>query len=147
MIGVYEKGTINLEDLIKEAKTHSDIDRAGAIVTFTGIVRRIIADNKYVKNLKIDVYKEMAENILKKIVSEEIHNGILDIQIVHLVGTFEKGEDLVYVVVLGKHREECFRTIQRVVNRYKSEAPFWKKEILESGEEYWIDNPLEDQIE
>jgi molybdopterin synthase catalytic subunit len=27
-----------------------------------------------------------------------------------------------------------------VVNRYKTEAPLWKKEILENGREYWINN-------
>jgi len=143
MIGVYKKGTICLEDLIKNARSNPEIDKAGAIVTFTGIVRSINAD-KIVKELEIDSYKEMAEKVLKKIANEEKKDGIIDIQIVHLIGKFLKGEDLVYVVILGEHRKECFETLERVINRYKSEAPFWKKEILESGKEFWIEDPIND---
>ena len=143
MSGVYEKGTITLTDLINKVKSNKDIDKAGAIVTFTGIVRRDLPNNKKVKKLIIDSYKEMADKILKKIASEEKKNGIIEIQIAHLIGEFNPSEDLIYVVILGAHREECFKTLEKVVNRYKNEAPFWKKEVLESGEEYWIGLPSE----
>ncbi|TFF86080.1 MAG: hypothetical protein EU551_02580 [Promethearchaeota archaeon] len=139
MIGIYKKGEIDLYELISSIKDHPNINKAGAIVTFTGIMRGEEADKK-VERLKIDSYKEMAEKVLKKIVDEEKGNGIIDIQIVHLIGEFMPGEDLVYVVVLGAHRQECFRTIEKVVNRYKTEAPLWKKEILENGKEYWVNN-------
>ena len=145
MTGIFEKGAITLEDLIELIRKKSNIDRAGAIVTFTGIVRREKEDGKQVKRLKIDSYKEMAEKILNKITNEEKKDGIIDIQIAHLIGDFSTGEDLVYVVIMGAHRQECFQTLERVVDRYKNEAPFWKKEILETGEEFWISKHNKDK--
>ncbi|MHA1229635.1 MAG: molybdenum cofactor biosynthesis protein MoaE [Candidatus Helarchaeota archaeon] len=143
MTGIYKKGTITLIDLINKVKQNPRIDEAGAIVTFTGIVRGLNSENKKVEHLEIDSYEEMADKILKKIAQEEINNGIIDIQIAHMIGDFSKGEDLVYIVILGAHRKECFETLKRVVDRYKSESPLWKKEFLESGESYWIGTPTE----
>ncbi|MBD3230713.1 MAG: hypothetical protein GF329_21220, partial [Candidatus Lokiarchaeota archaeon] len=127
-----------------------DMDKVGAIVTFNGIVRRIDIKKKEpikIKKLKIDSYKEMAEKALKKIENEEKKQGIINIRIVHFIGDFLPHEDLVYVVVMGSHRQECFKTLEKVINRYKKEAPIWKKEILENGEEYWIGNNKIDKQE
>ncbi|MGA2524823.1 MAG: molybdenum cofactor biosynthesis protein MoaE, partial [Candidatus Bathyarchaeia archaeon] len=56
-------------------------------------------------------------------------------------GEFKVGDDLVYVAVAGSHRPEVFSVLREAVERYKSEAPIFKKErvVTEKGSsEYWV---------
>ena len=59
-----------------------------------------------------------------------------------MLGEFNVGDDLVYVAVAGSHRTEVFTVLREAVERYKSEAPIFKKEhvIDEKGSavEYWV---------
>ncbi|NIU84769.1 MAG: hypothetical protein GWN64_15165 [Candidatus Thorarchaeota archaeon] len=51
-------------------------------------------------------------------------------QIHHFVGEFDVGEDLVYVVVAGAHRQSVFPVLEEAVERYKEGAPIFKKEYV-----------------
>ncbi len=68
--------------------------------------------------------------------------GIIDVQIHHFTGEFEIGEDLVYVLVAGGHRENVFPVLQEAVERYKKEAPIFKKETIRGkkgkAKAYWV---------
>ncbi len=63
-------------------------------------------------------------------------------QIHHLLGEFEVGEELVYVLVAGAHRSSLFPVLQEAVERYKTEVPIFKKEHLVDKEgktkAYWV---------
>jgi molybdopterin synthase catalytic subunit len=52
------------------------------------------------------------------------------------------GEDIVYVLVAGEHRKNVFPVLEEAVERYKKEAPIFKKEevITRNGEKavYWV---------
>jgi molybdopterin synthase catalytic subunit len=69
--------------------------------------------------------------------------GIVDVQIHHLLGEFTVGEDMVYVLVAGSHRKDVFSVLQEAVERYKKEAPIFKKELIttEKGKaaSYWVE--------
>ena len=93
--------------------------------------------------LELQAYEEEANKILGDICADlKKREGIIDVQIHHFVGEFTVGEDLVYVVVAGAHRENIFGVLQEAVERYKHEAPVFKKEhiIDETGtkEAYWV---------
>ncbi|MHA1649987.1 MAG: molybdenum cofactor biosynthesis protein MoaE [Candidatus Helarchaeota archaeon] len=140
--GIYEKGTITLEQIYAEIRKHPQISKAGDIVSFTGIVRGVTSSGDAVSKIKIEAYKEPAEKALRSICDDlRKINGIIEVVIVHLVGEFNVGEDMVYVVIAGAHREESFAALTQAVNRYKKEAPLWKKEFLVSGKSYWIEEP------
>jgi molybdopterin synthase catalytic subunit len=47
-----------------------------------------------------------------------------------MLGDFQVGEDLVYVSVAGSHRLEVFEVLREAVERYKHEAPIFKKEQI-----------------
>jgi molybdopterin synthase catalytic subunit len=65
----------------------------------------------------------------------------VDVQIHHLLGEFDVGEDLVYVMVAGSHRKQVFPVLEEAVERYKKEAPIFKKELITTGKgakkAYW----------
>ena len=141
--GVHEKGTFNLLDLISNAKKNNKFNEAGAIAVFIGVVRGETLDGKKVVNLKMEAYEEKANEVLTTI-SKELSErpGIVDVQVHHLLGEFNVGEDVVYVSVAGSHREEVFCVLREAVERYKKEAPVFKKERVVDAEgaesEYWV---------
>jgi molybdopterin synthase catalytic subunit len=142
-VGIHKKGELTLSELLKSVKSVEDFRRAGAIATFVGVVRGNTLDGENVEGLELQAYEEEANKVLGGICEElKKREGVVDVQIHHFVGEFSVGEDLVYVVVAGAHRENVFGVLREAVERYKSEAPVFKKEhiIDETGAKkaYWV---------
>jgi molybdopterin synthase catalytic subunit len=142
-IGIHKKGELSLSTLLKAIKEQAEFSKAGAIATFVGVVRGETLDGKKVEWLKLQSYEEEANMVLGSICKElKNREGVVDVQIHHFVGEFDVGEDLVYVLVAGAHREEVFEVLREAVERYKSEAPVFKKECVvdETGAKkgYWV---------
>jgi len=137
--GIYNKGEIELETIIKSVKANLKIKKAGSIHAFTGIVRDSSINGKPVARMKIDAYDELANKSIFEICERlKREKGIIDIKIVHLKGEFELSEDLVYVVVASAHRKEGFDVISKAVDMYKKEIAVWKREDFNDGTSEWI---------
>jgi molybdopterin synthase catalytic subunit len=141
--GVHEKGSINVNDVIESIREREDFSKAGAIGLFIGVVRgETLEGEEEVEKLTLEAYEEKADEVLGKICDDLSQKpGIVDVQIHHLTGEFKVGEDLVYVAVAGSHRQQVFPVLREAVERYKSEAPIFKKEHItgEKGKsEYWV---------
>jgi len=140
---IHEKGTLSILDLIRSVKEEEGFHRAGAIALFIGVVRGETPKGEKVQRLMLEAYEEKANEVLAKICGDlSKKNGIVDVQIHHLIGEFSVGEDLVYVLVAGSHRKNVFPVLEEAVERYKKEVPIFKKEqiITEKGEKsaYWV---------
>lgn len=138
-----EKGKFSLPDLMKSVKDKPDFQKAGAITLFIGVVRGETSNREKVQKLEVEAYEEKANEVLANICNDlKKKEGIVDVQIHHLLGEFRVGEDLVYVLVAGSHRKNVFPVLEEAVDRYKKEAPIFKKEyvINENGETsaYWV---------
>jgi molybdopterin synthase catalytic subunit len=141
--GVHEKGTFSVLDLISNTKKSENYEKAGAITLFIGVVRGETLEGENVQKLTLEAYEEKANEVLTKICNDLSKKpGIVDVQIHHLLGEFNVGEDLVYVLVAGSHRNDVFPVLREAVERYKIEAPVFKKEqIIDakgSATEYWV---------
>lgn len=141
--GVHEKGTFTAQDAINNIKKNSDYHKAGAIGLFIGVVRGETLEGEKVEKLELEAYEEKADQVLAKICDDLIQKpGIVNVQIHHLLGEFNVGDDLVYVAVAGSHRTDIFPILREAVERYKSEAPVFKKEqiVNEKGStsQYWV---------
>jgi len=137
--GIYKKGDINLEQIIKSIKKNPNIKKAGSIHTFTGILRDSSVNGIPVISMKIDAYNDLANNSNEKICKElKQEKGIIDVKIVHLKGNFDLSEDLVYVIVASAHRKEGFNVISKAVEMYKKEIAVWKREDFSDGSSEWI---------
>lgn len=142
-VGIHNKGDFSFSELLQSVKERSDFHNAGAIATFVGVVRGTTLDGETVDVLELEAYEEQANKVLGSICEDlKKREGVVDVQIHHFVGEFSVGEDLVYVVVAGGHRQNVFGVLQEAVERYKSEAPVFKKEHIldEVGvkESYWV---------
>jgi molybdopterin synthase catalytic subunit len=110
----------------------------GAIVSFVGQVRDI-NDGDTVSQLTLEHYPGMTEKSLEAIISQAKSRwDIFDALIIHRVGSFKPTDQIVLVAVSGAHRGEAFKACEFVMDFLKTEAPFWKKEVTQSGER-WLE--------
>jgi molybdopterin synthase catalytic subunit len=111
----------------------------GGLVTFSGLVRRQgrIPD---VVRLEYEAYRSMAERVLGEI-ADEIEGELPGsrVAIHHRVGSLAVGEAAVVVAAAAPHRAEAFTACRAAIDRLKSRAPIWKKEIGASGAA-WIEH-------
>ena len=104
--------------------------RAGAVVVFEGVTREV-------ERLEYEAYVEMAEERIAAIVSEALErHGLCAAACEHRVGEIPLSEPSVAVAVSAPHRGEAFASAREIIDRVKSEAPIWKKEV-EGGEGRW----------
>jgi len=136
-IALAQPDRYTLEALIKKARRNPNIRKAGAIGTFSGIVRELAGEEKTAR-LEFEKYEPEASKALNKI-REEIKQkeGILEVLIHHKTGVIKAGEDIVYIVIASAHRTELFPALSEAIEKVKAEAPIWKKEFTEK-EEFWV---------
>ena len=140
---VHEKGEITLFKTLKRVREQSSFPKVGGIGIFIGVVRGETLQGETVKKLELEAYEKKANEVLDKICENlRKKRGVIDVQIHHLIGEFDVGEDLVYVVVAGAHRGDIFPILEEAVERYKKEAPIFKKEHILSKtgatKSYWV---------
>ncbi len=136
-IAMAQPDRVTLFDLLAKVHRNPEIKKAGAIGTFTGIVREI-AKGETTKALEFESYDAVAKERIAKIESDlKAREGIVDVLIYHKTGRIEAGEDIVYIVIAAGHRQELFPALRDAIERIKEEVPIWKKELTVSGE-YWV---------
>lgn len=110
----------------------------GAVVSFVGQVRDVNEGDE-VSQLTLEHYPGMTEKSLEAIITQaKARWNIIDVLIIHRVGTLQPCDQIVLVAVSGAHRGEAFDACEFVMDYLKTEAPFWKKEATQSGER-WVE--------
>ena len=132
-----QKDFFTLNSLILKVKSNPKINEAGAIGTFTGIVRGT-SDGKEVKALDIEKYDRVAEEKIADIKEGlEKRDGIVEVRIHHNSGYIKTGCDIVYIVVAGSHRAQVFSALSDAIDLIKKDVPIWKKEVTVDGD-FWV---------
>lgn len=112
--------------------------RVGAVASFIGTVRDV-NDAASVAALTLEHYPGMTEKALEAIVGEARQRfDVLDVLVIHRVGTLAPLDQIVLVAVTGAHRGEAFDACRFVMDYLKTRAPFWKKEMTADGPR-WVD--------
>jgi MoaE-MoaD fusion protein len=112
--------------------------RAGAICTFTGVVRDH-SRGEAVTHLEYEAYAGMAERQMRSIVGEIAERWPdARVAMAHRTGTLAIGEASVVVSVSCPHRAEAIAACKWGIDRLKESVPIWKKEFARSGA-VWIE--------
>ena len=124
---------ISLDPLIKAVEG----ENKGAIVTFQGTVRNH-AEGRQVRGLTYEAYIPMARSQMAA-VAKEIHDRfeLLDVAMVHRVGSLELGEIAVAIAVSAPHRGDAFEACRYAIDRLKETVPIWKKEFYTDEKPIW----------
>jgi len=135
-VGIHRKGEVDLSSLLQRLRQELGKE-VGAIGCFIGIIRGISKGGEAVKFLRYECSDESLKK-LEEIASdtEKIPN-ISKVMIHHIVDELNPGEDAIYVLVAGRHRDEVFEALPKIMDQIKAEVPIWKKEITET-KEYWV---------
>ena len=108
---------------------------AGAVATFTGLVR---ADDG-VTTLELEHYPGMTEAALERLAGEAAARwSLLSATIVHRVGPMAPGDRVVFVATTARHRAAALEACASLIDRLKTDAPFWKREVTVDGVR-WVD--------
>ena len=111
---------------------------AGALASFVGSVRDS-AHGDVVSALELEAYPGFTEKQIAKIEAEARGRfELIDTLVIHRYGRMEPGEAIVLVAALSKHRREALQAVDYLMDRLKTEAPFWKREVRPDGAE-WIE--------
>lgn len=112
-------------------------ERAGAVATFTGTVRRQ-SRGREVTRLEYEAYAEMAEDVMAQLARDlQERYELCAVAIHHRVGTLGIGEASVAIAVSAPHRQDALAACKDAIDTLKETVPLWKKEVYEGGEE-WI---------
>lgn len=112
-----------------------DGEAIGAVATFTGIVRR----DGGVDAIELEHYPGMTEASLTQVCEDAMRRWQLaGCTIIHRVGRMTVGEAIVLVVAASSHRANALEACAYLIDRLKTDAPFWKKEFRD-GAAIWVE--------
>ncbi len=114
-------------------------DDFGAVVSFTGIVRRGAGEDA-IRSMTLEHYPGMTEGELERIEAEARRRWPLAASlIVHRYGRLLPGDSIVLVITASSHRQAAFEAAEFLMDYLKTNAPFWKKEERAGGESAWVE--------
>lgn len=102
-----------------------EVPGAGGIATFVGIVR----GDDGVTTLELEHYPGATEAALAALIAEATARWmLLAAHIVHRVGPMQPGDRVVFVGTAAEHRAAALEACAFLIDRLKTDAPFWKRE-------------------
>ncbi|CAA9514369.1 MAG: Molybdopterin synthase catalytic subunit MoaE [uncultured Sphingomonadaceae bacterium] len=111
---------------------------AGGIASFVGLVRAR-SDDATVARLELIHYPGFTERTIAAIAEDARWRfPVRGVRIVHRHGPLAPGEPIVFVAAAAEHRRAAFDAVDYLMDRLKTEAPFWKREHGPVGER-WIE--------
>jgi molybdopterin synthase catalytic subunit len=128
----------------QEAQDYQDsaldsLVKFGATNIFIGTMRDY-NEGVGVQGMTLEYYPGMTEKQLAKILADAGQQWqIIDAHIVHRVGEIRPDDAIVMVAVWSSHRGDAFDACRFIMEALKSTAPFWKKEMLSSGQTRWVE--------
>lgn len=133
---------------VSEAAIHGVADLAplndlggGAVASFTGIARQ----DGDVTSIELEHFPGMTESSLGTLVDEAFARwSLLGAVLVHRVGRIAVGEPIVLVGTAASHRAEALDACAFLIDRLKTDVPFWKKEHRSDGTSGWVDAKARD---
>jgi molybdopterin synthase catalytic subunit len=122
-------------DVGAETKRLTDA-AVGGIASFVGVVR----GNKHLVSLTLDHYPAMTAQALEALAHDALRRwDMAGLTIIHRVGTLFPGERIVFVGTASAHRAAALESCAFLIDRLKTEAPFWKRETFADGRADWVE--------
>jgi molybdopterin synthase catalytic subunit len=126
-------------DISKEMK-ELQTNETGAIVNFVGIVRgKDEKTNEEIYSMTLEHYPGMTELEIEDIVKDSTKRWEIEaVTVIHRIGKLFSSDQIVFVGVASKHRQNAFDACNYIMDWLKTKAPFWK---IEEGskEKKWVE--------
>jgi molybdopterin synthase catalytic subunit len=107
----------------------------GGIATFIGVVR---GEDDLI-SLTLDHYPAMTERALETLAEHATTRwDLTGVTIIHRVGILHPAERIVFVGAASAHRAAALEACAYLIDRLKTDAPFWKRETFADGRADWV---------
>lgn len=108
----------------------------GGIASFIGVVR----GDGGLKSLTLDHYPAMTKAALQTLgESARARWDLAAVIIIHRVGTMAPGDRIVFVGTASAHRAAALESCAYLIDRLKTDVPFWKREEFSDGRAAWVE--------
>lgn len=135
-------GPVTPELIASEIRRMGSRKDTGGHSIFLGQVREDPVEGKRVTSIEYSAYEGMvsteAEKIKEIIMSD--FGDVIEIVIIHSVGTVKAGEISLFVLVSAGHRDHSTKACRQIVELIKEKLPVWKKEIFDDNTHKWQQN-------
>jgi molybdopterin synthase catalytic subunit len=114
---------------------------AGAVVTFSGVVRNH-DDGRQVRELEYSGHPT-AEKIICQVAEQvaERAEGVRAIAVSHRIGPLRIGDVALACAVAADHRQQAFAVCADLVDEVKRQLPIWKRQVFGDGTDEWVNCP------
>jgi molybdopterin synthase catalytic subunit len=133
---------LEVEALKPDRELAALIERAagdGAIVSFTGLARPRSKSGQAVDRLVLEHHPTLTQQSLEEIaVAAAERFDVSHVWVVHRCGEILAGQPIVFAGAASAHRRAAFEAADYLMDRLKTEAVFWKREVGDGGAE-WIE--------
>lgn len=123
---------IQVEDFdlsVEYQRLRTEYPDAGAITTFSGLVRELAEPGQVVQSLELQTYPALASEQIKSLAAKAFSRfDLLGLTIIHRYGSLQPCEQIVFVGVASKHRRDSFAAAEMLMDHLKSCVAFWKRE-------------------
>ena len=142
MAKIFRKVSIQKTDFNSDVENKNLIQKnSGALVNFIGTVRGLYESDKKIISLTLEHYSGMTESEIHKIIDKAEKKWAIDgISVIHRIGKLYPKENIVYIGVSSRHRQNAFDTCNFVIDWLKTKATFWKSEEFENNNNKWVDS-------
>ena len=111
----------------------------GAIVSFIGLARPETKEGDAIDAVVLDHHPTLTRQSLEDIaVACAQRFDVSHVRVAHRCGTVPAGEPIVFAGASSIHRRAAFDAADYLMDRLKTEAVFWKREVGD-GESKWIE--------
>lgn len=114
--------------------------RAGAVVTFTGLVRDHDS-GKSVTGLEYSSHPTANDALRHLVEQTQRLPGVVRVAALHRVGKLSIGDLAVVIAVSAEHRGEAFNACRHLIDTLKETVPIWKHQIFDDGSQQWVGTP------
>ncbi|GAA1199240.1 molybdenum cofactor biosynthesis protein MoaE [Prauserella alba] len=116
-------------------------DAAGAVVTFSGVVRDHDG-GRTVSSLYYEGHPS-APSVVADVVADVANRrgGVRAVAVSHRIGSLEIGDVALACAVAAEHRGEAFATCSDLVDEVKARLPVWKHQWFTDGTDEWVNSP------
>lgn len=108
----------------------------GGVASFTGIVR----GDDGLTELLLEHHSEMTLAMMQALAAEAAERwDLLGVSVVHRHGPLGPGDPIVFVATAATHRGAALEACASLIDRLKTQAPFWKRESFADGRQRWVE--------
>lgn len=113
----------------------------GGVASFSGIVR----GDGGLTELFLEHHPGMTQPVMLAMAEQAAARWrLLGAVVIHRHGALIPGDPIVFVGTAAPHRADALEACAYLIDRLKTEAPFWKRETFADGTTRWIEPRAQD---